>query len=448
MIRTWSGFTRGVVAALLLGVAGRAEASTLVTQTALPGACIPQFAVPLPVFGPAGPIPRVNTAAHPQLTVTMKEISQQVLPAGPFPCAPLGTTITPGPTRVWAYETRDTRTRRVLGPANWPAVTLEARRNVPVRVKYVNQLPQFDALNPAGPGLVQGLLSVDQTIDWADPLKTAMANGCTAYPQILPLAAACLSPYVGPPAATAHLHGGEVASRADGGPLSWFTPTGARGSLYRSLYNAGPGTAVYGYPNAQEPGTLWFHDHAMGQTRTNVYSGLAGFYLLRAPAREPVNLPKGAYEIELAIQDRQFDTTGQLFFPDGSGADVATSNLNGPPTNPANHPFWNPEFVGDVVIVNGAPWPFHNVEPRRYRLRVLDGANARAWNLTFGTAPVYVIGADDNYLDAPVPVSSVFLLPGERADIIVDFSGLAGQTVTVTNNAPIPYPRRIPSMAA
>ena len=112
---------------------------------------------------------------------------------------------------------------------------------------------------------------------------------------------------------------------------------------------------------------------------------------------EPANLPSGAQEIEMAIQDRQFDTTGQLYWPDGSGADAATSNLNGTPPNPLNHPFWIPEFVGDVIIVNGAPWPFFNVEPKRYRFRLLDGSNARAYNLLFGSGP-YLCDRDRRHL--------------------------------------------------
>jgi FtsP/CotA-like multicopper oxidase with cupredoxin domain len=183
-----------------------------------------------------------------------------------------------------------------------------------------------------------------------------------------------------------------------------------------------------------------------------VYSGLAAFYFIRDPATEPVGLPSGAQEIELAIQDRQFDTNGQLFFPDGSG-DPA-SNLNGTPPNPKLHPFWIPEFVGDVVVVNGVPWPFLEVEPRRYRFRIVGGANARMWNLNLG-APAWVIGTDDGYLDAPAPieprgvslpdmeqpfVQRLFIAPGERYDVIVDFSSLAGATITVKNDAPVPFP--------
>jgi spore coat protein A len=433
---------------LFAGAVGTAGASTLVPQTAVPGSCIPQFQVSMPVFGPAGPIPRVDAQEHMLLTVKMKEIEQTVLPQGTFFCTELGQNVTFGKTRVWTYEISDSITQKILGPANWPAVTIETKRFKPTVVKYDNQLPKFgDPIyinNQATTGLVQGLVTVDQTIHWADPDKLGCMMrmppvDCTQTP-----GDPCCQPFSGAPPAVAHLHGGEVPSAYDGGPEAWFTPDGKTGADYNSLYNAGPGKAVYVYQNSQEPGTPWFHDHALGATRTNVYSGMAAFYFIREPENEPKKLPSGPYEIEMAIQDRQFDTNGQLFFPDGSG-DTA-SNLNGPPPNPDIHPFWIPEFIGDVAIVNGAPWPFLNVEPRRYRLRLLDGSNARMYNLKFGninsgtSAPVYQIGADDAYLNSPVPVNTVFIAPGERADVIVDFSGLAGKTVTVTNDAPVPFP--------
>jgi len=432
-----------IVSSLVAAVAVvGASASTLVPQTALPGRCIPQFEVPMPVFGPAGTIPRVDAKKHPSLTVKMKEVDQQVLPPTSTPACGSHAL---GPTRVWAYEISDTITKMVLGPANWPAVTVDAKRYLPTLVTYVNELPSFNLSNsnggyPYAQGLVQGLLTVDQTLHWADPpllecmTRTPMVD-CAMNP-----GDPCCTPFTGTPPAVVHLHGGEVPSAFDGGPEAWFTSDGKTGTAYSTLGNPGPGKAVYLYQNSQEPGTLWFHDHALGTTRTNVYSGLAAFYLLRDPFKEPSNLPSGKYEIEMAIQDRQFDTNGQLFFPDGSGADVETSNLNGPPPNPDIHPFWNPEFIGDVAVVNGAPWPYLNVEPRRYRLRLLDGSNARFYNLRFGGAPVYQIGADDTYLDRPVRLDSVFIAPGERADVIVDFSGLAGGTITVTNDAPIPFP--------
>ena len=452
------------MAVLFAGTIGTAGASTLVPQTAVPGACIPQFTVPLPVFGPTG-IARVDAVQHPNLTVKMKEVDQNVLTGLTDTCN-LGLTF--APTRVWAYEIRDTKTDALLGPANWPAVTVDARRFTPTTVTYKNELPAFNPANSSGPpyvdGLVQGLVTVDQTVDWTDPFGAAKAAGCTNFPQnpanvfgppAPPLAFdPCLMPYGGLPPAVAHLHGAEALSHVDGGPLAWFTSNAngvanVSGQTGRDYFtedpSAGVGTAVYTYQNTQEPGTPWFHDHAMGQTRTNVYSGMAAFYFLRDPKAEPKNLPSGPYEIEMAIQDRQLDTTGQLYFPDGSDPLCGSMLpgdpcLNGPPPNPLNHPFWIPEFIGDVAIVNGAPWPKLNVEPRRYRFRLLDGSNARFYNLRFGTAPVYMIGADDNYLDNPVRVNSVFIAPGERADVIIDFRGLAGKEVIVTNSAAVPYP--------
>jgi spore coat protein A, manganese oxidase len=435
---------------------GSGAASTLVPQTWLPGDDIFGlfgFTQPLPVFGPGynATLPRVDASTHPSLQVTMKEIDQVVLPQGTFYSPSLNANVTLGPTRVWAYETSDAITGKVLGPALWPAVTLENKRYVPTMVKYVNELPSFGLDANA---LLQGLVTVDQSIHWADPLMNTGPMHCEGVDCTLPANASspCCQPFTGPVPVVPHLHGQETFSGFDGGPEQWFTPDGRRGKDYYSLGSPGPNEAIYFYNNQQEPGTLWFHDHALGATRTNVYSGLAAFYFLRDSKKEPANLPSGAYEIEMAIQDRQFDTKGQLFWPDGSSSagtgpsGVCGSLLandpcfNGPPPNPNVHPFWIPEFIGDVAIVNGAPWPVLNVEPRRYLFRLLGGSNARMYRLTFGTAPAYVIGSDDNYLDAPVPVNQVFFAPGERVYVMVDFTNVPGQTITVMNDAPVPYP--------
>jgi spore coat protein A, manganese oxidase len=225
--------------------------------------------------------------------------------------------------------------------------------------------------------------------------------------------------YIGPIPATVHLHGGEIPAAYDGNPDSWFTPNGLRGPGYRTAGYSKPGEAIYEYPNSQEAGTLWFHDHTLGITRINVYAGLAGFYFLKDPYREPEGYPSGPYEIEMAIQDRMFDTKSQLFFPQEQQV--------------ADHPFWGVYFEGDVATVNGAAFPYLNVEPRRYRFHLLNGSNHRGYVLSFGNATVYQIGADDNYFDKPVPLSRVPISPGERADIIVDFSNSAGQNITVGN---------------
>jgi FtsP/CotA-like multicopper oxidase with cupredoxin domain len=156
---------------------------------------------------------------------------------------------------------------------------------------------------------------------------------------------------------------------------------------------------------------------------------------------EPENLPEGPFEREILIQDRQFDTHGQVLFPDG-----APAGLNGSPPNPSVHPFWNPEFFGDVIVVNGKAWPFLTVEPRRYRFRLLNGSNARMYHLELERhLPFWQIGTDGGYLEAPVKTDHLFLAPGERADVVVDFTDLPeGTTVLMTNHAKAPFPHGTP----
>jgi spore coat protein A len=192
---------------LALWIPGAVGASTLVTQTWMPGDTLFStiaFQSNLPIFGPGynAALPRVNALWHPYLKVTMKEIDQQVLPGY-------------GPTRVWAYEIADGFTGKVLGPAHWPAVTVEAQRFIPTTIKYVNQLPSF-----ASGGLVQGLVTVDQSIHWADPLGNTSMMNCMGIDCTNSANAAnpCCQPFTSPPPAVAHLHGGETYSGYDGGP--------------------------------------------------------------------------------------------------------------------------------------------------------------------------------------------------------------------------------------
>ena len=355
---------------ILLGNARSSYASSLVQQTPLEDGCVPMFATSLPVFGPAGSVPRVDAAAHPYLTVTMKEINQAVLPqGGPNLCG-----VKFRKTRVWAYESTDSNTGEVLGPARWPAVTLVATRGTPTRVKYINQLPSFNPSDAWGPGLVQGVLPFDQTLHWADPMHSmghsierAMSKGSSTPSS----EGDTWRQYIGPIPATVHLHGGEIPAAYDGNPDSWFTPNGLRGPGYHTIGNPGPGEAIYEYANSQEAGTLWFHDHALGTTRIAVYAGLAGFYFLEDPSREPKGYPSGPYEIEMAIQDRMFDTNSQLYFPQQQKMQ--------------DHPFWGVYFEGNVATVNGAAFPYLKVEPRRYRFHLLNGSNHRGYKLSLAT---------------------------------------------------------------
>lgn len=297
------------------------------------------------------------------------------------------------PTTLWAYGTSQTT-------AYYPGPTIEAVRGIPTLVRWTNHLDGITYPIP-----------VDKTLHWADPLNEGHVHGT----------------YTGPVPTVVHLHGGETESASDGHPDAWFTPGFA-------IKGKGWVHEEFVYDNQQPPATLWYHDHALGVTRLNVYMGLAAFYLLRDPAIEgPLNLPSGAYEREIVIQDRMFNDDGSLFYIDPNDPDAIP--------NPDVHPNWGPEFFGDVIIVNGKIWPKFTVEPRQYRLRLLNGSNARFYNLYFENGLEFdQIATDGGYLPAPVHLSSLLMAPGERADIIVDFSNNAGETFLLKNDANAPYP--------
>ena len=398
----------------------RAFASASTSQTPLPSASIPKYVTALRTFGR-----RVTSTDYIARMVAFRQV---VLPPSLYPAG-----FAAG-TELWGYQ--------IDGQApSWPGVTVEARRGSPVQVIYVNELPVSSRRSR-----LARLLTVDQTLHWADPLRAGTS----------------FVPYRGPVPAVVHLHGAEVPSEFDGVPEAWFTADGRRGRGYSTLHATAPNAAVYRYPNSQPATALWFHDHVLGMTRINVFSGLAAFYLLRdqfdtGRADNPLRLPAGPQEVELLIQDRLFDTNGQLRFPDGSNT---AADLNGGPPNPRVHPFWIPEFFGDAMVVNGRTLPSLAVEPRRYRLRFLNGCNARflrmnltdAANASSPAPPSAVrfwqIGTDGGLLDQPVLLNDpgdpnalkLFLAPSERADVIVDFAGLAGRTLTLTNDGIFPFP--------
>ena len=198
------------------------------------------------------------------------------------------------PTTVYGYGTSQ-------ATASYPAATIVTQRGVPITVKWTNHLPS--------PHILQ--YAFDPTIP-----KAQTTTG-------IPI--------------TTHVHGCEVEPQSDGGPMTWFTPGFAEtGQDWKKQ--------VLTYPNTQLPATIWYHDHAFGYTRHNVYAGLAGFFVITDPANEPARLPDAPYDIGLAIQDRMFTTTGQLWYP----------NLG---LNP-QHPVWIPEFFGDAILVNGKVWPY------------------------------------------------------------------------------------------
>lgn len=340
--------------------------------------------------------------------VTAVEMTEQILPAG-FP-----------KTTVLGYGglAKDAITGEPLGfVSNSPGPTFEALRGQAINVEYINNITQPE------------FLAVDPTINWANP--NGMATPQAPYAQF-PGGYSQAQSQV--PIST-HLHGGEVQSTSDGGPDSWYTATGVKGMAYNTYIPAPSNAAWDHYPNQQPSATLWYHDHSMGLTRINVYSGMAGFYLLRDPTDAIADLlPTGKYDVPLAIQDRNFNADGSLNFP--------TSSLN-----TSDHPYWNPEFFGNTIMVNGLVWPNMNVDQGQYRFRLLDGSNARFYNLSLevqGTGqllPFTMIGTEGGYLQGAVNMTSTLIAPGQRDEVLVDFSGLApGTKVIMKNDAGAPYP--------
>ncbi len=217
------------------------------------------------------------------------------------------------------------------------------------------------------------------------------------------------------PRVAVHLHGGNTDPQSDGGPEDTFTVGEHR---------------TYHYNNDQEATTLWYHDHAMGITRLNVYAGLAGYYLLRdqydtGESDNPIGLPSGPYEIPLAIQDRMFNPDGTLAYPLGEFGSI-----------------WAPEFFGDVATVNGKVWPNLNVDRGLYRFRMLNGSNARIYDLRLSNGRMmFQIGSEGGLFNSPVALNRLIMAPGERADVLIDFSGLAaGTKIVLKNVAPVPFP--------
>ncbi|MDP1990007.1 MAG: multicopper oxidase domain-containing protein [Syntrophales bacterium] len=419
-------------AALLLLFAGMAGAQPPV-QTLLPGSSIPQFVDPLPVAGDVSVVDATKAGPHysagyvPPPTIKpkvkggspynihLREFQAQILPTGFM-----------GPSWVWGYLTdADVLAQPAVRPSYLGPVVV-AQRGVPAYPTYTNELPLWPA------GFVQNnLLPIDQTLDWANPLgmdcQVDPVTGNYANPVCGQL------PYAGPLPDSVHIHGGEVPPASDGGPDSWFT----QGNAIRGIGFSGN---TLEYPNGQEEATIWFHPHGFGITRLNVYAGMAGVY----PIVDPANPPLAAmpafpqHDIPLIIQDRSFDTNGQIFY-----------NLaSNPQPNPTVHPFWIPEFIGDVICVNGKTWPYLNVEPRQYRFRLLNGSNARFYDLTLNneanpliTYPFMAIATDDGYLANAVSTPNVIIAPGERYEVIVDFTGLVpGTQVVMMNAANTPFP--------
>jgi spore coat protein A len=375
------------------------------SQSLLPPSTHPKFVNPLPI--PAQIIVKNGG------TVDMyMEQTQQWLGLVDNALSPLNTT-------VWGYGP--------MGAVTYPGPTFIAKKNVPVYINWYNNLPGH-------------FLPIDASLHMAHP------SGLTA-PQVADWYAAGNVPVV------PHLHGGHTESESDGIPEAWFTHDAlVTGNTFVKTN--------YVYHNDQEAATLWYHDHALGITRLNVYAGLAGFYLLednreRMLAQGGV-LPKQKHDIEIVIQDRMFDGNGELFWPAypdegpynefiyGEGVDLT----EWPDIFPDEGPSILAEFFGDYIVVNGTVWPYLDVEPRPYRFRLLNGSDSRFYILKLfeidgdgdpvnGEIPFIQVATDDGLLPNAVGLEKLLIAPGERAEIVVDFSSFTnGESVRFLNFGP------------
>lgn len=229
-----------------------------------------------------------------------------------------------------------------------------------------------------------------------------------------------------------HLHGGRTAPESDGYPTDLILPESgfSGGHMHDPLARIVRGRREHIYANGQRAATLWYHDHRMDFTGAQVWRGLAGFYLIRDPEEERLPLPRGDREVPLLICDRSFDTDGSLRYP---ALDPALSQAPGVIREYAGG------VLGDVILVNGAPWPRMDVANVRYRFRILNASNARRYELALdplpaGGSPFIQIGSDGGLLDAPLTHRTLRIAPAERFDVIVDFSRFRpGSSVTLRN---------------
>jgi spore coat protein A len=274
-------------------------------------------------------------------------------------------------TTVWGFDD-GTHAAGFLGP------TIEARSSLPVTVNWTNDLRVFET----GQLRTSHYLPVDTCVpDALDQAQTVF-----------------------------HLHGGHVPAAVDGYPESTFRP--------------GDPPISYLYPNNQQAGFLWYHDHSLGVTRLNVQMGLAGLYFLRDAVEDALNLPVGEFEVPLILQDRRFNSDGSFRYP-------ATGN---------DH------FFGDKILVNGRVWPYFDVKKGKYRFRIVNGSGSRVYTLALsppsGVLNFTVVGTELGLLEAPVNgVGQLTIGPGERYDVVVNFAGLnTNDEVLLENSAGAPFP--------
>jgi len=259
-------------------------------------------------------------------------------------------------TPLWGYD------------GQFPGPTIVGQRGEPVLVEWINALPS------------KHFLPIDHTIHGAERDK----------PEVR---------------VVTHLHGARVPANADGFPEDWYAPGHS---------------ALYHYPNGQDATTLWYHDHAMGITRLNIYAGLFGAYIVHDDDEKALNLPSGDSDIPLMLCDRLVAQDGQLYYP-----------VSDDPSAP-----WVMQCNGNLVLCNGKVFPYLEVEPRRYRFRLVNVANTRFFDLSLShDQPFHQVASDQGLLAAPLERSRIELYPAERADVVIDFSAFAGKSLQLRHEA-------------
>jgi FtsP/CotA-like multicopper oxidase with cupredoxin domain len=464
--RTFVKYTAGSTMLTLFGFnpkLGVREALAAIPGGTLDPVGVPKFQTPLlipPVMPKAGTIVQRGGKNIDYYEISMKQITQQILPAG-LPA-----------TTVWGYGAVASASKNGLLIHNAPSLTIEAQYNRPVRIKWINDLKR-----PNGEYLPH-LLPVDPTLHWANP------PGGMNHRDTRPTFTSTPDRYTGPVPIVTHVHGAVgVGDESDGYAEAWFLPEATNipaghateGTWYEFFADKaatkfgvtwGPGYATFQYPNLGRASADWYHDHTLGMTRLNVYAGPAGFYVIRGgPAGDdsvldsrfatPAVLPgpapkendkfppnKTYYEVPIAIQDRSFNADGSLFYPNTRAFFDEVTGPYIPETDIS--PIWNPEFFGNVMMVNGNTWPFQTVEQRRYRFRLLNGCNSRFLILDFANIPgveVWMIGNEGGFVATPVNMTAVndnriLMAPAERADVIVDFTNVPVGNYVLGNVGP------------
>jgi len=387
---------------------------------------IPKYVIPLVI-----PPVMNNNGTPDSYDIAVREFAQQILPGGIWNTLNGRADAFPG-TTLWSYgPAADATPALAPDPAsqfNYPAYTFETVPTAPygtgdpVSVRWINELVQnpdncFDAFgNVVGVGadcnFIPHILPIDQTLHWANPVGPIDSHGTDP------------NPYTGPVPIVTHVHGAHVDPHSDGYPEAWWLPAAndisgyfTSGSFFDDATGINDGTlgwADYVYRQDQPATTLWYHDHSLGMTRSNVYAGPAGFWLVRGglndlpvgvlPGPAPIagqtvlelNVPtdpirQSIREIPVVIQDRSFQPGGGQLFYQGNRAFFEGLNPTGGtaptleiPFAPVSDiaPIWNPEAFFTTMVVNGVTWPSLEVAPALYRIRLLNGCNSRFLNLS------------------------------------------------------------------